>query len=238
MRVSFYGLVLPLFGVACGTTTEHDTAAERGARIADDPHGVSASQFNAFACTTCHAKPGDATGRLFPGAPLEGAASRPTFWGGPFTSLGDAVGECVTHFQRASSFEPTTPSAEDLYSWLVSIGGSGTTGAVPFTVVSATKDLAPGDPSHGAALWDRACRSCHGAAHTGEGRLSPLVSKVPEDTQAFHGSEGPTVIREVVIEKIRTGSYLGFAGTMPPFASQTLSDADVAGLLSYLGLYP
>jgi thiosulfate dehydrogenase len=224
--------------VACTVTTTHETPEERGAKLADDPHALSASQFNALACSTCHAKPGDTRDVVLPGAPLEGAASRPSYWGGRFVSLYDSVAECATHFQRASSFDPTTPASDDLYAYLVSIGGTGPTGAQPFTVLRSVSDLPAGDAARGELTYSRACGSCHGAAHTGAGKIMTTASTVPEDTQSFHGADGPTVVREVVIEKIRHGSYLGFAGVMPPFSTEVLSDSDVADLASYLGLYP
>lgn len=223
---------------ACTVTTTHDTPEERGSRLADDPQALSASQFNALACTTCHSKPGDARDVILPGAPLEGAVSRPSYWGGRFTSLHDSVAECATHFQRASSFDPTTPASEDLYAYLVSIGGTGPTGPQPFTVVRSVSDLPAGDAGRGEVTYSRACGSCHGAPHTGAGKIMPTASTVPEDTQSFHGADGPTIIREVVIEKIRHGSFLGYAGVMPPFGTEKLSDSDVADLASYLGLYP
>ena len=42
--------------------------------------------------------------------------------------------------------------------------------------------------------------------------------------------EGGKMMRTVVVEKIRHGSFLGYAGTMPPFSVEALSDADVRDL--------
>jgi thiosulfate dehydrogenase len=222
---------------ACSETVETRTAEQRGEAIVSDPRGLSASQFNPFSCNTCHAKPGDDTAaRRFPGAPLAGATSRPTYWGGRFHSLADAVGECVTHFQRGTDFDPQSDPARDLYAYLLRIGQTGQTAAVPFTIVRSAADLPRGDAARGAGVWNVACRSCHGEPRTGAGRISDIASIVPEATQTEHGKEGPDVVRVVVIEKIRHGSYLGFPGTMPPFSTETLSDAEVGDLIAYLGL--
>jgi thiosulfate dehydrogenase len=143
----------------------------------------------------------------------------------------------VTHFERAISFDPAVPAAEDLYSYLVSIASTPPTKPVPFTIVRVAMDLPAGSAGRGEALWRRTCSGCHGDAHTGNGKISPLASTVPEDTISLHGGSGPVVTREVIIEKIRTGSYLGFAGVMPPFSAEVLSDTDVSDLLTYLGLF-
>jgi thiosulfate dehydrogenase len=229
--------VLILFLLAsCSEKVEHRSPEQRGEAIVSDPRGISPSQFNPFSCNTCHAKPGDDPARRFPGAPLEGAASRPSFWGGRFTSLADAVGECVTHFQRATDFDPQSDPARDLYSYLVKIGSTGQTGARPFTIVRSAVDIPRGDAGRGANVWNVACRTCHGEPRSGAGRLSDQISIVPEATRAEHGKEGPDVVRVVVIEKIRHGSYLGFPGTMPPFSTEVLSDPEIGDLLAYLGL--
>ena len=227
-----------LGGSACSSSTiTHESAALRGERDLDDPNAFSASKFAYFGCTQCHAKTSGAAGaRIFPGAPLEGAASRPTFWSGRFDSLHDAIDECVTHFQRGDPLDVSAPHVVDLNAYLQSIGASGPTQAVPFTVIKVTKDLPPGDASRGNAVYDRACRSCHGEPHTGVGKLGN-ASRIPEDTQSFHGADGPVVVREVVIEKVRTGSFLDFSGQMPPFSQELLSDGDVADVVAFLGLY-
>jgi thiosulfate dehydrogenase len=230
-------LVFLLLLASCSEKVENRTPEQRGESIVSDPRGISPSQFNPFACTTCHAKPGDdVASRRYPGAPLEGAASRKTFWGGRFSSLADAVGECVTHFQRASEFDPQADASRDLYAYLVKIGSTGQTGAVPFTVVRSVADVPRGDAARGANVWNAACRSCHGEPHTGAGRISDSASIVPEATRTEHGRDGPDIVRLVVIEKIRHGSYLGFPGTMPPFSTETLSDAEIGDLLAHLGL--
>ena len=230
---------LGCFASACGTTTtDHESAVQRGQKDLDDPHAFSTSKFAYFACTKCHSTQGTPpSDRIYPGGTLEGAASRPAFWAGRFDSLHDAVNECVTHFQRGDAIKVDAASVVDLSAYLVSIGGTGQTASVPFTVTKVTKDLPPGDAGRGAVIWSRSCKNCHGDAHTGDGKIGN-ASRVPEDTQTFHGSDGPVVVREVVIEKIRTGSFLDFAGQMPPFSQELLTDGDVSDVVSYLGLYP
>jgi thiosulfate dehydrogenase len=44
------------------------------------------------------------------------------------------------------------------------------------------------------------------------------------------------VQRLIFTEKIRHGLFLGYGGTMPPFSSQLLSDAEVSDLLEALGV--
>ncbi len=226
--------------VACGSTTVETTtsAAERGAAWASDP-GFSESRYNAFACTTCHAVPGSDPAKILPGAPLAGAARRPSFWGGRFVTLADAVDECATKLMRGAPLDRSSKKAIDLWAWLESIADQGPQTEQPFDVVYAIEDLPLGDAGRGAAAWAASCQSCHGAPRTGEGRLrsrtgEPIASIVPDETIAYHASDGPDVVRQVIIEKVRHGSYLGFPGTMPPFSRQALPDAQISDLLAYL----
>jgi thiosulfate dehydrogenase len=235
LAVSFVGALSTIS--ACTTEVVNDTPESRGLRAAREPRALSPSQFNAFSCATCHALPGaEDDDRILPGAPLGGAVARTSFWGGRYLTLGEAVTECVTHFQRARAFDPATPEARDLYAYLTSIRDLGPASAQPFTVTGLVADLKPGDSARGREVWRRACQDCHGDIRTGRGRLAPYVSLVPDETIAFHSEDGPDVVRLVVIEKVRHGSYLGFGGTMPPFSQETLSDEQIADLLAYLQL--
>lgn len=210
------------------------TAVERGERLTNDP-AFAESKFNSFACTTCHAVNASG-GRILPGAPLAGAARRPTYWGGRFTSLSEAVDECATKFMRSPPFDPSKQKWIDLYAYLDSIANTGALVPQPFEVVYRITDLPRGDAANGGKVYDAACKSCHGAPKTGVGRLG-AASIVPNDTVAEHSKDGPSITRQVVIEKIRHGSYLGFPGVMPPFSKQALSDAQISDLLTYLGLH-
>ena len=225
-------VILALVGCASDPGTVTTTAVERGEKLASDP-GFAESKFNAFACTTCHAV--DAK-RSLPGAPLSGAARRPTFWGGRFTTLSDAVDECATKFMRAAPLDPTSKKWVDLWAYLQSIGDKGSRDAQPFEVVLRITDMPRGSSDAGRVVWESACRTCHGAPRTGEGRIG-TASIVPNDTVTEHGKDGAAVVRQVVIEKVRHGSYLGFPGNMPPFSKQVLTDQQVADVVTYLGLH-
>jgi len=228
--------------LGCTATEEQVvTPEQRGEALVDD-RGFSDSSFNAFQCTHCHAKVTPPPGRLLPAPPLAGAVKRPTFWNGRFLTLFEAVDYCQQQFMRGAPLDPTSKKALDLYAYLGSIAALGPTTAQPFPVLLEIKDLPRGDAAKGAQVWEAACKSCHGAPHSGTGRLKPPVgdspvSVVPEETIAFHGADGPDVIRQVVIEKIRHGGFLGFSGRMPPYPTNVLTDAQVADLLTFLGLY-
>lgn len=226
----------------CGQTTERTrTAAERGEALATTT-SISPSRFNAYACTTCHAVT-SAADRVLPAAPLGGAARRPNFWGGRLLTLQEAVDECARRFMRMTALDPGAREAIDLYAYLESIAEKGPSSAQPFDVAIATADLPAGDAARGARTWERACRQCHGEIKTGAGRITSAAgttpaSLVPNDTLDLHGKDGIPVARQVIIEKIRHGAFLGFPGIMPPFSRNVLSDADVSDLAAYLGLYP
>jgi thiosulfate dehydrogenase len=219
---------------------ETTTALERGEAWAFDP-GFADTKFNAFACTTCHPVAGP-DGRVLPGAPLAGAARRKTFWGGRFLTLAEASDECARRFMHAAPLDPAAPRWIDLWVWLQSIAAMGPTDPWPFDVQLAIADLPRGDAGAGKSVWETACHGCHGEAKTGEGRLTDASGRrvatiVPADTIATHGADGPAVVRQVIIEKVRHGSFLGFAGVMPPFSKQTLTDQQIADVLTFLGMY-
>jgi thiosulfate dehydrogenase len=136
-------------------------------------------------------------------------------------------------------------TAEDIegraiYAYLESISGEGTSAdPVPFTVVGPVIDLPAGDPARGAAVFDGACASCHGAAHSGEGRLVARAPILPEQTITEHPPDKYTPLerRLVFVEKTRHGGFLGYGGQMPPFSVEKLPDADLADLLAFFGVY-
>jgi len=224
-------LVALLVGCSSDPEVVTTTAAERGEALTRDP-AFAESAFNSFSCLTCHAT----DGRIAPGAPLAGAARRPTYWGGRFTSLSDAVDECATKFMRSPPFAPAQQKWIDLWAYLDSIGNTGALVPQPFEVVYRITDLPRGDAANGGRVYDAACKTCHGAAKTGAGRIG-TASIVPNDTVTEHSKDGPAIVRQVVIEKVRHGSYLGFAGVMPPFSKQVLTDAQISDLLTLLGLF-
>ncbi len=235
-------LALALLVPACADTVVNETAAAQGAMLSRDPT-ASRSRYNVFACATCHAeRAADVGSRILPGAPLEGAARRATYWGGETVHLREAVERCWVFFMRGTPTDLDGITGEALYAWLQSLSPpDSTTGTqtVPATWPRVIRPLeGEGDATAGRATWQRACANCHGALGTGAGRLSTLVSIVPNDTQVEHCSDviPPTYpnatayMRTVVVEKIRHGSFLGYAGTMPPFSNELLSDDEVRNL--------
>ena len=234
-------LALALLLPACADTELRLPASAEGAAIAQNP-GASRSRYNVFACTTCHAARASEVGtRILPGAPLEGAVRRPSYWGGETVHLREAVERCWVFFMRGTSSDLDGPTGAALGAWLDSLapeGSSAGTQPVAHTWPRTVRSLGEGDPSLARPIWDRACASCHGAVGTGAGRLGPLISIVPGDTQREHCDEvlpsgyadRTTYVRTVVVEKVRHGSFLGYAGSMPPFSVEALSDDDLRAL--------
>lgn len=218
------------------------TAVEHGAALFKDA-SIAGGAYNQYACATCHATarpaPG-ASGPLLPGAPLAGAPQRPSFWGGTEVDLLRSVNHCLYYFMLAdASWSADDEAAEAIYAYLDSLPASAEDLApVPFTVVSQIEDLPAGDASRGASIYDRACRSCHGAVHTGEGRLVARAPALPDRTLADHplGEYTAEERRLVFIQKTRHGGFLGYGGQMPPFSREVLSDPDLSDLLSFLGV--
>jgi thiosulfate dehydrogenase len=135
----------------------------------------------------------------------------------------------------STPLETTDPSAGALYEYLVSLE-PGNPNPVPFTVVSSIDPLARGNADNGQALFAKACFPCHGAMHSGEGRLGSPVPILPDEIIASHSDFTPRVQRLVFIEKIRHGLFLDYGGDMPPFSAEVLSDQDVSDILEALGV--
>lgn len=223
---------------ACADTEVRLPASAEGAALAQSP-AASRSRYNVFACTTCHAVRASEVGaRLLPGAPLEGAARRPALWGGETVHLDEAVGRCWTYFMRGTSTDLEGRTGEALYAWLESLSPDASAvsaQSLPHTFPRTVRPLGEGDAVRGQAVWTRACANCHGAIGTGAGRLGPLVTIVPGETQREHCADTltagftdhTTYVRTVVVEKVRHGSFLGYAGSMPPFSVEALSDDDL-----------
>jgi thiosulfate dehydrogenase len=200
--------------------------------------GISTSPFNRFACGTCHAA--DPVGpvvlpdRFDPGYNLGNAAGRPGWWGGEETRLLDALNVCVVQFMGGRALRPDEDRARQLYAYLDQQSPLPASPAAPFTVVrdvTALEELT-GDAARGSSVWSAACLRCHGTIHDGAGRLGSLPTVVPEDTQKMFGS----MARAVVVEKIRHGRFFNIGGVMPLYTVETLTDAQIADLLAYLGL--
>lgn len=220
-----------LLAIGCGETT----AAERGEALFSDP-GLSPAASNAIACTHCHV-----TGALTPsfrpsGGTLEGALGRASYFGGAYVDPREAINACLRFFMRHPSIEPLSREdarGRDLLSYLETLG-TDPAPAVPFTIPRDILDtLPPGDDARGEAMYDAACRNCHGAKDTGAGRASPLVAVIPLDTVREHGETGA---RAYTIEKVRHGQFFGIGGDMAPFSLESLSDQELADILSHMGL--
>lgn len=229
--------------VACSSEAEVQTKVVRGTAV---DHGRalfngevgSGSPLNDYACSTCHlAEPDAGDTRMLTGATLAGAPLRPTFWGGQENDLLRSINNCRFYFMLNSQpWAAEDEEAEATYAYLVSLPG-GDAGAQSFTVVSGVTDVAPGDGARGAQVFASACSACHGAAHTGEGRISERAPTLPEQTLMDHVGYSADDKRLVFVQKVRHGGFMGYGGTMPPFSLEALSDAQLGDLLSFLGLY-
>ncbi len=232
MKWQVLGL-LALGAVGCGPVKAVDYGEElfRDARLSE-------SEFNSFSCATCHATTATPeAGRMYSGYTLHNVASRPSWWGGYETRLLDAVNFCYTAFMRGvTPLTPDEPRSRALYEYLVSLSPEPSAQALPFTVVKDIADVPRGDTGRGEAVYRAACQDCHGAVHSGQGRLTELAPVLPEVTREY-GELFPDVPAGlVVIEKTRHGRFFGVGGNMPPYSLEALSDEDLGALLAYLGL--
>jgi thiosulfate dehydrogenase len=220
----------------CGETKEEE-AVVLGRLLFEEPR-ASSSSLNGYSCATCHRATPEATDdRILPGAVLAGAHERPSFWQGQERDLLRAINHCRNYFMGAPEpWKPEDENARALYAYIISLPPA-VKEPVPFSVVGAIVDLPPGDPAVGAEVYRRACRSCHGDAHTAAGRLVPHAPLLPEQTLAVHADYTPVNKRLVFVEKARHGVFLGYAGTMPPFSREAISDEQMGALLAFLGVY-
>jgi thiosulfate dehydrogenase len=233
MRIAVIAIAL----AACaaeggGVYRVHGTAADHG-RVLFDEHVASPSPGNPFSCATCHPGP-DADDRIYPGGPLGGATTRTTFWGGARIDLLESINDCRLSFMDARTpWTKDDEDARDMFAWLEAQPGPPT--PIAFTAVVSAPDLPPGDPARGRSAFDRACSKCHGAIHTGKGRLASFAPILPDEVNAAHAALAPVDRRLAFLRKIREGAFISTAGSMPPFSREALSDDDVAAVLAYLG---
>jgi thiosulfate dehydrogenase len=226
--------------VACpdrSTGTVQVTAAERGLELYADPE-LSESPGNELACADCHAlRASEGEGRYLPGAPLAGAVSRPSYWGGQETSLLASINHCRYYFMLST--RPWTGEEEEakaIYALLESLEATPEERAAwPFTLGEVIL-LEPGDPVRGEAIYAAACGTCHGDKASGAGASVPGASRLPDQTLAEHPPPeyGELDRFLVFVEKTRNGLFRGYGGTMPPFSAEVLSDEELAHVLSYL----
>jgi thiosulfate dehydrogenase len=229
MNRRLLGVLALLAASACAPTP----AVDVGRALFGDPR-LSASAFNTVSCATCHDDGrGEAEERLLAGHPVTNAVFRPSWWGGAAPSLKDAVDNCLVFFMREQPMDPTAPGSRALYEYLLSISPERPATALPLTVVENVADLPRGNPVRGERVYQAACADCHGSAFTGDGRMSELVSIVPDDSIGFAEQSG-FPLTTVIVEKVRHGPFFGVGGTMPPFSVEALSDEDLGALLGYL----
>jgi thiosulfate dehydrogenase len=234
---------LVLLGACPGEPEEvvvQGTAVDHGRALFDDPD-LAATDLNSYACSTCHDEgPTSDSGVLRPGAPMAGVLGRPSYWGGMELDLLGAINHCLFYFMlRDQPLSKDDVEARAIYAYLESLSPGGAdqaTDAVPFTVPVMITDVPNGDPTAGSGVYDRACAQCHGAAHSGEGRLVERAPVLPEQTLEEHplGVYTEAERRLVFVEKVRHGAFLGYTGQMPPLSLEVLPDEQLGHLLAFL----
>lgn len=210
------------------------TAVEEGRKRYSDAD-LSDAPGNRLACVDCHAD-NDDDARFLPGGSLVGVTKRTSFWGGQENTLLRSINNCLYFFMSAS--EPWTGEEDEainLYAYLESLEGS----EEPVSVtIGELVDPGEGSSQAGKEAYDRACGNCHGSKTSAAGRLVPSAPTLPEETLANHPDPDydDAERRLVFVEKTRHGGFLGYGGQMPFFSLETLSDEDLADILSYLGV--
>jgi thiosulfate dehydrogenase len=234
-RLLAAGLVVLAFEtVACDRDVP---ASEFGERLFSST-AVSTSRFNKFSCATCHAKvdgaPTVVAGRWDAGYNLSGVSARTSWWGGGSTTLLDAMNVCIEQFMGGKALAASDESARQLGAYLDEGAPADPLPVAPFSVVRVTTSLTEltGDPNKGAQIYAAGCQRCHGAVHTGSGRLDPMISLVPEDTLRVF----PASARAAFTEKLRHGRFFNIGGVMPFYTLEAMADSDLADLMAYVGL--
>jgi thiosulfate dehydrogenase len=240
-RARAAGLLAPLALLAAGCGAEPagtPSPVERG-RALFTSAALSPSKLNDFTCATCHDAGAGTSDRRKPGAAMAGVTRRPSFWGGQENDLLRSIDDCRALFMEAEApLDPADPDADALYAYLDGLapGDVDPVAPVAFTVVQSIADVPRGDASSGQFLFAQSCAACHGAMHTGAGRLDARVPALPDETLAAHATYGVAAQRLVFIEKIRHGGFFGYGGDMPPFSLEVLPDAAVSDILEALGV--
>ncbi len=218
-------------------------AEVHGRALVNDPD-FSGSEFNVFACTTCHTTTAADDGGV--ASTLYGAVDRESWWGGSMASLSEAVDFCYVYFMRGfPKLDATSEDGRALYEYLATLSSGAALPTRPMTVVEAVYDpTAPGEPEEngggiagdaeaGAEVYERACAVCHGEKSTGVGRLGPNVVVIPEASEEF-ARDNNVPLRLVLTEKVRHGQFFGVGGNMPLYPLERMSDEELADLLEYL----
>ncbi|HEX9100947.1 MAG TPA: c-type cytochrome [Polyangia bacterium] len=221
-------LVAVLLIAGCGSRSALDYGR---AEFSDATVSTAAS--NPFKCSTCH-EVGATTSKSLPGYTMFDAAVRQAWWGGTVTTLLDATNQCVTQFMRGKALAADDEKGRAIFVYLESLAPDASAATMPLTVTQNIVDVPSGDAVHGKMWWDQGCGNCHGAPHTGAGRISDAASLVPDDSIAAHGTSATMGARPVVIEKVRHGKFFNVGGNMPLFSLEALSDAQLGDILAYL----
>jgi thiosulfate dehydrogenase len=226
--------------IACSTDPGVDrrSPVEHGRDLFSSTE-ASGAQANAFTCATCHKTvPDPSDARIVPGAVLAGVVDRPTFWGGARNDLLRAINDCRYFFMGAqASWTADDEAAKAMYAYLASLP-SLAPGAQAFTIVPVAANLPVGDAARGAQVFDASCRACHGRPHSGDKKLRQGIPTLPEESRRYFEGLGfdAMQVRITFVEKARHGAFLGLYGSMPPYSTESLSDADLGSLLAFLGL--
>jgi thiosulfate dehydrogenase len=224
-------LVALVLVAGCGSRP----ALDYGRALFDDAT-VSSAPSNPFKCSTCHETTVAPTKQL-PGYVMHDSAVRLAWWGGSVQTLLDATNQCVTQFMRGKPLAADDDKGRALFVYLASLSPDASAPTLPLTVVQNIVDVPSGDATQGKQTWDQSCGNCHGAPHTGDGRLSDVVSLVPDDSIQAHGTDPKTGARPVVIEKVRHGKFFNVGGNMPLFSVEAMSDAQLGDVLAYLEMF-
>lgn len=240
-------LTMVMGGVALwGCAPEPDTVIMQGTAI---DHGEALFRDLAlpgtvqigYSCTTCHDAENESSNILRPGAALAGVTKRASYWGGQEVEVLRAINQCLYYFMlKDRPWTPEDTDAQAMFAYLESISGEDAdTTEQPFTVVRDIIDLQAGDSARGSKIFDHACAFCHGAPQTGKEKSVAKAASLPNETLAAHPPDKYSDLdrRLVFVEKTRHGGFLGYGGQMPPFSLEKLSNADMADLLAFLGLY-
>ena len=224
-------LVLATLVAGCGSRPALDYG-----RAPFDDATVSSAPSNPFKCSTCHETTAAPTKQL-PGYVMHDVAVRAAWWGGSVQTLLDATNQCITQFMRGKELAADDEKGRALFVYLASLSPDASAPTLPLTVVQNIVDIPSGDATAGKKTWDESCGNCHGAPHTGDGRLSDAVSLVPDDSIQAHGTDPKTGARPVVIEKVRHGKFFNVGGNMPLFSVEAMSDAQLGDVLAYLEMF-
>ena len=223
-------LVVVMLAVGCGS----QSALDYGREIFDST-SISSAASNPFKCSTCHEVTATPTKQL-PGYVLYDSVVRASWWGGNVLTLLDATNQCIYNFMRGNVITDSDEKGRRAVRVPVEHLARRLGAAVPADGGREHRRRAERRRGHaGRSIWNQSCANCHGAPHTGQGRLSDQVSnQCPDDSIAAHGTSATMGARPVVIEKVRHGKFFNVGGNMPLFSLEAMSDAQLGDVLAYL----